>query len=167
MMRLPFREHPEKLPSGKVSLFGPSVCPAEKMHRYALRRNPQAPRAAELYARLGAECGIRGDVAFCQAMLDTKVWKEAPAWAPGKTMAARVWGVEPAAWRETEMERFVRRHFQLLLEVAGDSKRKPFPFCWEDLNRCWTVPGHHYGQDILAVWRSMMEWRLPELEESQ
>ena len=155
MMHLPFREHPEKSPSGKVSVFGPSLCPAEKMQRYAQRRNPEAPRAAEIYVELGSKYGIRGDVAFCQAMLDTKVWREAPAGAP--SLAARIWGYEPSAWREPELEAFAERHFQHLFEAAKGKEK--IPFYWEDLNNRWTLPGNRYGQDILAIWRSMMNWR--------
>lgn len=165
MIHLNFREHPEKTPSGKVSVFGPSICPAEKMNAYAARRNPDAPRAAEIYLELGARYGIRGDTAFCQAMLDTKVWTEAPMGPPWMPLASRIWGYAPSAWRDSELERCVERHFQQLFALASHEEGSVFG--WEDLNGRWAVPGTRYGQDILAIWRSMADWRgngMPEEE---
>ncbi len=157
MANLHFRPHPEQMPSGRVSVFGPSMAAAEKMSAYAARRNPGAPRAAGIYLEMGGRFGIRGDVAFCQAMLDTKVWTEAPAGPSCMPMAGRIWGYDPAAWQDTGLVSSVERHFQQLLAFA--ERREGSEFGWEDLNGCWAVPGTRYGQDILAIWRNMMDWR--------
>ncbi|WP_276357881.1 hypothetical protein [Cohnella caldifontis] len=156
MIRLAFREHPEREPSGKVSILGNALCGAERMDGYASRRNPGAPRVARIYLELGARRGVRGDVAFCQAMVDTKTWTEEPQGPPWRPYAQLIWGRAAEGWPESELERRVERHLDWLAAIA--SRNKEQKMCWEDLNGVWAVPGYRYGQDILAVWRNMMEW---------
>jgi hypothetical protein len=156
MNRPTFREHPEREPSGKVTIFGDALCSAERMDGYAARRNSRAPRAAAHYLEEGARRGVRGDVAFCQAMLDTKTWTEEPPGPPWRPYAQAVWGGKGWAWSESELRRRVERHLDRLAALA--SRTQDGKLCWEDLNGVWAVPGDRYGQDVLAIWRCMREW---------
>jgi hypothetical protein len=142
MNRLMFRVHPELAPSGKVTIFGQSLCPVERMDAYAARRNPKAPKVARSYLEKAVRYGIRGDLAFCQAMHDTRVWMGGP---------------QGASWPDTEWENAVEQHLNRLFVFASEQLAEPA--CWEDLNGKWAVPGPRYGQDIVAIWRNMMDWK--------
>ncbi len=162
-----FRKHPELEPTGKLSLLGEARCSAERMNAYAKRRNPKAPEIAELYLRQGKRYGVRGDVAFCQMVYETRGWTveiSGPSWAP---ITLNQWSEE--SWIEIQMQILYTFATELslpqelhtaqrqiaLLERAGWRGTAP---CWEDLNGKWSVAGRRYGQDIAAMWRSMMEW---------
>jgi hypothetical protein len=128
------------------------------MAAYAARRNPNAPGVAQLYLEKGARFGIRGDVAFCQAMLDTKAWTEDPAGPPWRPFAYAVWaGIGEARWPPSELERRTGLHLQKLLDICA--RHEETELCWEDLGGIWSVPGDRYGKDITAIWRNMMAWR--------
>src|SRR5262245_40219219 len=70
---LSFREQPDREPSGKTTILGLPRCSAERMRAYAERRNPKVPDVAESYLRFGLRYGVRGDVAYCQMLYDTRV----------------------------------------------------------------------------------------------
>jgi hypothetical protein len=57
----------------------------------------------------------------------------------------------PAAAGCHEIEPYVNK-----IEKAGYRGRTP---CWEDLNGKWSIDGNRYGQDIVAMWRSMIDWK--------
>lgn len=161
-----FREHPELRPTGKVSIFGSALCSAERMSAYAARRNPNAPDVAELYLDKGARYGIRGDVAFSQAMLDTRAWTEEPAGPPWKPFAYAIWGgIGGDRWPPSELERRTELHLQKLHDICA--RREETDLCWEDLSGIWAVPGERYGKDITAIWRNMMAWRESERRDGE
>lgn len=156
MINLVFRQHPAVRPNGRVSVFGPALCSAERMRAYAVRRNPGAPDVAAYYRELGERYGIRGDIAFCQAMLDTQVWTKDPQGPPWKPFAHAIWSAADPAWTEEELRRRTELHMKRLFDLAA--AREESVFCWEDLNGKWALPGYKYAQDILAIWKNMMEW---------
>ncbi|MFC5529945.1 hypothetical protein [Cohnella yongneupensis] len=164
-----FRRHPDLEPTGKLTIIGQARCSAERMNAYLRRRNPKAPELAELYLRQGRRYGVRGDVAYCQMIYETRAWTKAqsgPSWEP----------LTLAQWAE---EQTVDRLMRILYAFACD---EPLPAdaepieqshdermrragwrgmvsCWEDLNGKWTERGDRYGQDVVAIWRNMKEWR--------
>lgn len=165
-----FRAHPDYRPTGKLTIVGQARCSAERMNAYLRRRNPQAPALAELYLRLGHKYGLRGDVAFCQMIYETRAWTRSytgPSWAP----------LMLAQWAdEQEVERLMRLLYVFATDeplpvVAGEDRSSPMAElirragwqgaapCWEDLNGKWTERGERYGQDVVAIWRNMKEWR--------
>jgi hypothetical protein len=177
-IRLPFRRRPDVAPSGKVTILGPSRCGADRMKGYAERRNPHAPDMAGLYLKIAERYGVRGDVAFCQAMYDTRTWTAPPAHPPWWTFAHTIWGEEISGWTKIRLEKHVELHIQYLHAFASTELPEdapPLPAlqmrsltkanlrgcagCWEDLNGKWVVPGNRYGQDITAIWRNMMDWK--------
>jgi len=169
MVHLTFQNDPDFAPSGKLPIFGQSRCGANRMRAYAVRRNPQAPDVAELYLEKAEAFGIRGDVAFCQAMLDTQVWTAEPQGPPWKPFAYRVWGALGYCDRsDEELARRVDRHLQILSEIV-DSHKTEEP-CWEELGGTWAISDSRYGYDVVAVWRNMMAWGGDEvlrMEENQ
>jgi len=168
-----FRKHPELEPTGKLSLLGPACCSAERMNSYLRRRNPQAPEIAELYLRLGKRYGVRGDVAFCQMVYETRGLTSemtGPYWAP---MLLSQWLEEEAIAVHMQLLYALAKEL-LLSEEASTAKRqmalieregwRGTVLCWEDLTGKWSSPGNiRYGQDIVAMWRCMLAWRGMEL----
>jgi hypothetical protein len=163
-----FRKHPELEPTGKLSLLGEASCSAERMNAYAKRRNLRAPEVAELYLRLGQRYGVRGDVAYCQMVYETRNWTaelSGPSWAPF-TLAQ--WSEEPCI--ELQMQILYTFATDLTLPQQMNTAKRSIALmeragwrgkvqCWEDLNGKWTAAGNQYGQDIVAMWRNMKEWR--------
>jgi len=163
-----FERNPDLEPTGKLSILGEARCSAERIEAYAKRRNPLAPDTAQLYLEAGAKYGIRGDVAFCQMLHDTRGWRRelsGPSWAP-RTLEQ---------WTDAGQ---IDLHMQLLhafavkqalpgsspeaqrllgaIDRAGWRGSAP---CWEDLNGKWSAADSRYGQDIVAIWRNMCVWR--------
>lgn len=70
---LPAAAEPDEYEADTIQpIFGPMLVDAATMHAFVLTRNPDFPlEIAEAYFRLGELYGIRGDVAFCQAILET------------------------------------------------------------------------------------------------
>ncbi|MFC5402232.1 hypothetical protein [Cohnella soli] len=162
-----FRGHPELEPSGKLSIVGRACCDAERMTAYVRRRNPAAPYVAETYLRLGERYGIRGDVAFCQAAIETRGWTSGmlgPWWAP---LGAGRWAEESAieermrllfSFSTSSGGAALGRHDADLLEREGWHGTVS---CWEDLGGKWSrsYQAHRYGHDVTAMWRNMLAWR--------
>ncbi|WP_147423905.1 glucosaminidase domain-containing protein [Cohnella endophytica] len=165
-----FRKHPELDPTGKLSIMGTSSCNAERMNAYVRRRNPQAPEVAEAFLRLGEQYGVRGDVAYCQLAYETNGWTTdlaGPAWSP----VSLVQGVTEEII-ETRMRILYLFASEQSLPVAGiEAAGKHVAVleragwrgkvrCWEDLSGKWPGRGRLlYGQDVVAMWRSMLTWR--------
>jgi hypothetical protein len=158
-----FRDDPDIRPNGKLSIIGEPRCDEVQMHAYAIRRNPKAPNVAGIYLDKSAKYGIRGDVAYCQAMLDTQAWTTEPLGPPVKPYAYAIWGGQVGEWTMAELERRTERHVQLLYALLAQM-RTVVP-CWEDLNGKWTIPGHQYGQDIVSIWRNMRTWKKTETDQ--
>lgn len=89
-------QHQVKLPQGntinvaELSISGPSVATAAQLRAWMAAETPRIrskmeqqynrqfnpiPDLADLYLRIGAEYGIRGDLAFCQAAKETHFWQ--------------------------------------------------------------------------------------------
>ncbi|BBI30786.1 hypothetical protein [Cohnella abietis] len=164
-----FRKHPEREPSGKLSILGASCCSAERMNAYVKRRNPNAPEVAELYLRQGNRYGVRGDVAYCQLVHESRCWTSELSllsWAP-LTLSE----LNEESYIEAQMQMLYTFATDLALPDGGEGKlrrqmahleragwRGTVP-CWEDLNGKWPASGNRYGQDIVAMWRSMVDWK--------
>ncbi|MBB6670310.1 hypothetical protein [Cohnella nanjingensis] len=177
-----FRQATDRQPSGKTPILGPARCMAEEMRAYIHRRNPAAPDVAECYLQMGERYGVRGDLAYCQAVYETKAWanasvnvQESSAASAALTAARRRSalflraGASASAGYDTEAA--IEEHILRLGQFAALPVSSPYAdaddsegtgrrreVCWEDLNGVWRVPGLHYGQDIVAIWRKMLEW---------
>lgn len=61
--------------SKHTKIMGKSVLTADKMNAYLKSINPSAPLYADLYLTEGLAEGVRGDLAFCQSILETGYFK--------------------------------------------------------------------------------------------
>lgn len=60
----------------QTTIMGASQVSAGQLKALLQQKNPAAPpELADLYIEIGAEYGIRGDIAFCQAAKETKWWQ--------------------------------------------------------------------------------------------
>jgi|GEM_PF-498941 len=158
MAHLVFRRDPDILPTNKISIYGRSRLSAGTIRAYAARRNPGAPDVAEMYLRQAEPYGIRGDLAYCQAMLDTQTWRAEPQGPPWKPFAYAIWGGLAYSDRsDEELAHRVDRHLQILSAIV-DSHKTDEP-CWEDLGGKWAVSDRQYGHDIVAIWRNIQNWK--------
>lgn len=57
-----------------VSILGDPIATADQLKAILYAKNPGAPDVVDLYLSIGKIYGIRGDVAFCQAALETGWW---------------------------------------------------------------------------------------------
>jgi len=168
-VELPFRPHPDRHPSGRTTVLGPARCSAEAMQSYVRRRNPRAPEVAELYLKAGEKYGVRGDVAFCQAVYETRAWRVGYVGPRFRPFLAEVWssGADPAV--------IVEEHVRCLygFATADDSLGDPAgglfaplqrkgwrgsaPY-WEQIGSAWGYADPSCGSDVVAMWRCIREW---------
>lgn len=171
----------------KTSIMGASQASAAQMRAFLQRANPSAPDYAALYLEIGAEYGVRGDLAFAQALKETGYWRFggsvkleqnnfAGLGATSRTEAGASFAT-PALGIEAQIQhlygyattaplpagkQLVDPRF-LLLQAAALRGTAPN---WEDLNGKWAVPGTNYGQDVVALWNGILnmpdEQRQPE-----
>lgn len=147
-------------PSGKTSIMGQSYCTAEELTAFARRRNPGAPDCSGLYLQLGERYGVRGDLAYCQAMYETKMWSldadysEERLAKDAEVQIRRLhrFAVGPPPQEEDRPNGELHAAETRLRHLRGQAR------CWEDLNGKWPGAGDRYGQDIVSIWRNLLEW---------
>ena len=166
---------------GGDTIYGLAIATEEQCVKFLLERNPYPQLSvtpAELvhyYFVEGAREGIRGDMAFAQAMKETGYFGYGGTVTPdqnnycglGTTSRTVKGGYFPTA------EIGVRAHIQHLL--AYSSTRRPAAeivdpryelvrdiwgeSCltrWTDLNGRWAVPGNYYGESIMAMFEEIL-----------
>jgi hypothetical protein len=176
----------------KTPILGKAAATSAQMYQYLQGIHPQAPDYSQLYLNIGEKYGVRGDLAFCQSIKETGAWRFGGSVQPeqnnfsglgavsssekGASFAAPVDGIEAqiqhlygyATVRDLpEGTLIVDPRFEIL-ELAGLRGTAPN---WEDLNGKWAVPGSHYGQDIVRIWREVLKmpvnnenWKMEALQ---
>ena len=163
------------------SIIGTPMASQKQCVRYLLQNNPNpniavsAEEIVSYYYEEGEREGIRPDVAFAQALKETGFFRYGGTVTPDQnnfcglgTTSATVKG-----FYFPNPQIGVRAHIQHLL--AYSSTRKPtLPLVdpryslvrkaygdrtlgnWQDLNGRWAVPGNFYGQEILSMFKAML-----------
>lgn len=165
--------------AGTLTITGPNSLTAGQLQAWLAANGKQASgslvctieQVAGLYIIEGAAQGIRGDVAFCQAVWETG-WFAAPGAAAllAKNNFAGI-GVPSQfsagdGWPNPQLG--VRAHIQLLAKaVGGNNVQLANPdvapawagrpaAVWSGLNDNWAVPGTGYGQSIVAIFNGIL-----------
>ena len=152
------------------------------MTAFVQKNNPAFNREiAVQFAKQGSQYGIRGDVALCQAILETGWFKyTGSAVTPEQNnfcgMGVTSPGVKGNSFGSVELG--VKAHIQHLYaysctdalalidngfyEVLVDPRyhfvsRGSAPN-WTDLNGKWAVPGTNYGEDILKIYNDLVKF---------
>ena len=167
-------------------IMGKSILTAAQMAAFLLGKNSKplltmsctALQLAEIYINEGNLEGVRGDVAFCQAMQETGYFKYGGDVLPEQNnycgyAATNSTAKGRGAWFTTPQEG-VRCHIQHLkaygskeplrtaLVQPSNGVPNRFGFVsrgiapdWTDLNGRWAVPGVNYRQSILKIYDDM------------
>jgi hypothetical protein len=163
--------------SNPVPISGASTLTSKQIGDYVLLHNDTPKligvniyRLADLYLSLGRIEGIRGDIAFAQAVHETGYFTFGKDVLPEQNNYAGIGavggGFQGAYF--TTPEEGVRAQIQHLKAYANMDpllsekvdprfdyvKRGIAPY-WTDLNGKWAVPGGFYGESILAIYNEM------------
>lgn len=159
--------------SPDLTIFGATYLSPEQMNQFVKKFNPSAPELGSLYQKFGTAFGIRGDVAFAQALLETNYFRFTGDVGPEQNNFAGIGATgsgKRGASFETQ-ETGVLAQFQHLYAYTS-TKALPgqYPLVdprfhlvdrgsaptWTSLNGQWAVPGNNYGQSILNLYEKMI-----------
>lgn len=164
-----------------TSILGTAEATQEQLVAFIKRRNPKpklnctVEDIVRYYFTEGAREGIRGDVALCQALKETGFFGYGGDVSPTQNnfcgLGATGNREKGASFPTAEIG--VRAHIQHLKAYASTeapktaivdprygllkaNRRDVFGrvSTWTGLNGVWAVPGTHYGQDILRLWKA-------------
>ncbi|WP_229711359.1 glucosaminidase domain-containing protein [Pectinatus frisingensis] len=163
------------------SIMGTATATPEQCVRYLLRVNPNpsisvSPQElVSYYYQEGSREGVRPDVAFAQALVETGFFRYGGTVTPDQNnycgLGTTSTIVKGAYFPTSELG--VRAHIQHLLAYASTNVPKE-PIIdpryslvrsiyqtgtlktWQDLNGRWAVPGDIYGQNILRIYQAIL-----------
>lgn len=157
----------------KYTILGETTLTAEQMNQFVKKINRQAIQLGASYATFGREYGIRGDIAYAQAMHETNFFRFTGVVQPDQNnfsgIGATGGNVRGASFYTPEEG--VLAHIQHLYAYASTEQlpnKHPlvdprFPLVtrgsaptWIHLNGKWAVPGNDYGQSILTLYERMV-----------
>ncbi|MGP4072731.1 glucosaminidase domain-containing protein [Piscibacillus sp. B03] len=168
----------EDPPSG-YQVQGETFLSPELMTRFVNQINQDAPNVANYYLELGETYGIRGDIAFAQAIHETNYFRFTGVVKPEQNNYAGIGATGPnnsGASFDTPKQG-VRAHIQHLYAYAStnslpngeklvdprfDMVTRGSAPTWISLNGKWAVPGNSYGQMILDIYKRMLDFSINE-----
>ncbi|MEH6986472.1 N-acetylmuramoyl-L-alanine amidase [Cytobacillus firmus] len=156
------------------SIAGKTVLSPEMMNQFVKKVNPQAINLGYYYSAFGDHYGIRGDVAFAQALHETNYFRFTGDVNSKQNnfagLGATGNGASGASFK-TPREG-VLAHIQHLYAYASTNSLPPgYPLAdprfnlvkkgsartWTDLNGKWAVPGDQYGELIINLYQAMVK----------
>ncbi|MDO5037363.1 MAG: stalk domain-containing protein [Tissierellia bacterium] len=164
---------------GKTAIMGEPQATAQQMANFLLSKNPNpkincsAYELASHYLEEGRKEGIRGDLAFAQAIKETGYFRYGGDVVPEQNNYAGIGttggGVAGAYFESPQMGvRAQIQHLKAYASTEGLSQDQIDPRyhlvskgcapSLEDLNGKWAVPGHGYGESILTIFNSIMAY---------
>jgi N-acetylmuramoyl-L-alanine amidase len=171
----------EPPPEKDVTILGESLLKPHQLNEFVRTVNPSAPLLGDYYIKYGMVYGIRGDIAYGQAIHETNYFRFTGQVKPGQNNFAGLGttgpGVDGASF--TTPEEGVLAHIQHLYAYASNEKLPDsYPLVdpryslvsrgsaryWAGLNGKWAVPGTTYGQSILNVYSRNLDHALEEME---
>ncbi|KAB7705992.1 N-acetylmuramoyl-L-alanine amidase [Bacillus aerolatus] len=164
------------------SVLGQTFLSPEQMDQYVKKVNSNALELGHYYLTFGEYYGVRGDVAFAQAMHETDFLRFSGVVKPNQNNFCGLGTTgpdNPGASFDTPREG-VLAHIQHLFAYAS-TKTLPdkYPLVdprfnlvtrgsastWVALNGKWAVPGTNYGQSILNIYERTINTTMQNLEE--
>ena len=167
----------------QLTILGAPTATQNQMVRFIKKNNPNAKlnctveEIVKIYYEEGEREGIRPDIAICQAIKETGFWNYGGDVDPKQNNFCGLGATgnkEPGAKFDTP-QIGARAHLQHLL--AYTTKRPPRTAIvdprylllaqfrqdvfgkihnWTELNGVWAVPGKHYGEDIINLWKQAL-----------
>lgn len=166
----------------QYSILGPTYLSSEHLNQFVKNINPNAAELGSLYVIFGEYYGIRGDVAFAQAIHETNYFRFTGDVKPDQNNFAGI-GAVGGGHRGASFatpEEGVLAHLQhLYAYAAAASLPNQFPLVdprfhlvkrgsaltWTSLNGKWAVPGTTYGESILYLYKRMIDSAIKKFEE--
>lgn len=148
---------------------------AAEMNRFANHLNPDAPKLGGFYEVFGKHYGIRGDIAFAQALHETNNFHFTGVVNPEQHNYSGIGATDPrrSGANFPSEEKGVLAHIQHLYAYATTGQLpEGYPLVdpcfdlvhrgsaktWVALNGKWAVPGNGYGQSILGIYQGMVRF---------
>ncbi|OLS33987.1 SPOR domain-containing protein [Bacillus sp. MRMR6] len=161
------------VPADPTTILGPTILSAEKMDKFVDIINLGAIKLGTYYDHLGKYYGIRADVAFAQALLETNFFRYTGVVRANQNNYAGIGAIggEVRGASFSTPEEGVLAHLQHLFAYATtNSLPADYPLIdprfhlvrrgsapnWTDLNGKWAVPGDTYGQSILSLYERIV-----------
>ncbi|MCA0986606.1 N-acetylmuramoyl-L-alanine amidase [Guptibacillus algicola] len=172
---------PEPEPDVGYPIAGDSALAAAHLNNYARSVNPEAPLLGAYYLVHSKRYGIRGDIAFAQALHETNFFRFTGDVTPEQNNYAGIGatgGGAKGASFDTPSDG-VLAHIQHLYAY---SSKDPIPAgekvvdprfslvtrgsatTWQALNGKWAVPGTTYGEMILTLYKKMVQSSISDME---
>lgn len=160
-----------------TKIYGPTIMgepelSSEQMRKFLRDVNPQAPEVEQIFLDEGRLEGVRGDIAFCQAIHETNYFRftgtakiewhnpaglgvtgpagvgaKFPDWRTG--IRAQIQHLKAYAEKNPVFTNaLVDPRYDALVRAGylGTAPR------WTDLNGKWAYPGTSYGQAVLSIY---------------
>jgi N-acetylmuramoyl-L-alanine amidase len=158
---------------GQFTILGPTFLSPEQMNQFVKKVNPKAPELGEFYQTFGKYYGIRGDVAFAQAIHETDYFRFTGVVQPEQNNYAGI-GATGGDIRGARFDNEEEGVLAQLQHLYAYATTKPLPSqyplvdprfhlvdrgsapTWTALNGKWAVPGTTYGQSILSLYQKMI-----------
>ncbi|HET7657264.1 MAG TPA: N-acetylmuramoyl-L-alanine amidase [Bacillales bacterium] len=158
-----------------TKILGTTRLHGQEMDEYVRYLNPDAPRLGKYYEDFGSHYGVRGDIAFAQALYDTHHFRFTDVVEPEQHNYCRLGSLsrhDPGDSFPTPQSG-VLAHIQHLYALASN---EPFPEgypladrnfksvergrcpTWIDLTPSWAEPNDEYGQMILNQYEQMADF---------
>ncbi|MFC7392729.1 SPOR domain-containing protein [Scopulibacillus cellulosilyticus] len=173
-----------KQPKEELTIRGTHVLLPEHLNAFVRSVNEKAPLLGRYYIEFGYDYGIRGDVAFAQAILETNYFRFTGDVSPDQNnfagLGATGGGAKGASFATPKEG--VLAHLQHLYAYAAlDAPPDKYPIydprfdmvkrgsavTWTELNGKWAVPGDQYGQHIIDIYIRMLTYTENLLEQQQ
>ncbi len=172
---------PKTVSTYDTSIIGTPMATQQQCVKYLLRNNPHPNLSVSpeeivaYYYEEGRREGIRPDVAFAQALKETGFFRYGGDVVPEQNnycgLGTTGGGVRGEYFSTAQLG--VRAHIQHLLAYSS-TRRPSMPVVdpryslvrdaygsrtlgqWQDLNGRWAMPGIRYGQEIMSMFRAIL-----------
>ncbi|WP_026703238.1 N-acetylmuramoyl-L-alanine amidase [Salibacterium aidingense] len=165
-----------------ISILGDVVLSPHLLDQYVRSIHDQAPQIGAYYLKYGNYYGIRGDIAFAQALHETDYFRFTGVVQPEQNNYGGLGATGPDNPGESfeTPEDGVMAHLQHLYAYASTSELpSAYPLLdsrfelvergsapsWIGLNGKWAVPGNEYGQLILNMYERLIKFSQNTLED--
>jgi N-acetylmuramoyl-L-alanine amidase len=163
------------------SIIGKTYLSPEQMNQFVKKRNPDSMDLGIYYTIFGEYYGVRGDLAFAQAMHETNFLRftgDVKAVQNNFAGLGATGNNAPGASFNTPGEG-VLAHIQHLYAYATKNPLPPeyelvdprFNLvtrgsapAWKALNGKWAVPGTNYGESIINIYKTMVNESITNLQ---
>lgn len=163
------------------SIMGQTFLSPEQMNQYVKGINPDAVELGIYYLTFGEYYGIRGDIAFAQAMHETDFLRFTGVVKADQNNFAGIGATgpdNPGASFDTPRDGVLAHIQHLFAYATTDPLPDKYPLIdprfdlvsrgsastWVGLNGKWAVPGDNYGQSILDIYKRMINDTMQKLE---